>query len=96
MSDAAVPPAPSRSTIRETVTRIWSTVLEMPPGRSDLTFFELQGQSISAVRITARIEDELGLTVDVGALFDDPDLDTFLDTVFEGAHGSCAGVREGG
>jgi len=63
------------------VTEIWRTVLNMPEGGESMTFFDLQGQSISAVRITARVEDELGAVVDVGVLFEDPDLHTFTQTV---------------
>lgn len=63
------------------VEEIWRDVLDMPAGRRDLTFFDLQGQSISAVRVVARIEDELGVAVDVGILFDDPNLDAFTQAV---------------
>ncbi|PZF93703.1 phosphopantetheine-binding protein [Micromonospora deserti] len=71
----------SRSTIEKRVEQIWRDVLHMPQERSDATFFELQGQSISAVRIVTRIEDELGVVVDVGLLFEDPDLATFTAAV---------------
>jgi peptidyl carrier protein len=71
----------SPAAVEKHVEEIWRTVLDMPEGRSDLTFFDLQGQSISAVRIVARIEDELGIVVDVGALFEDPDLTTFTRAV---------------
>jgi acyl carrier protein len=67
------------------VEEIWRDVLGMPEGRQDATFFELQGQSISAVRIVTRIEDELGVAVDVGLLFEDPDLTTFTREVLEKA-----------
>ncbi|MEV6906701.1 phosphopantetheine-binding protein [Amycolatopsis sp. NPDC051071] len=67
--------------IEERVEKIWKDVLGMPAGLHELTFFDLQGQSISAVRIVARIEDELGVTVDVGLLFEDPDLTTFASAV---------------
>lgn len=71
----------SRSAVETCTETVWREVLGMPEGRSDLTFFELQGQSISAVRIIARIEDELGVFVDVGTLFDDPDLRSFTRIV---------------
>jgi acyl carrier protein len=67
--------------IEQRIRRIWADVLGMREGQQDATFFELMGQSISAVRILARIEDELGITVDVGFLFDDPDLPTFVREV---------------
>ena len=75
------PRGPGQSTVEKDVGAIWRDVLNMPEGRQDLTFFELQGQSISAVRIVARIEDELGIVVDVGILFEDPDLATFTRAV---------------
>lgn len=71
----------SRSAVEKHVEGIWRDILGMPEGRQDATFFELQGQSISAVRIVTRIEDELGIGVDVGILFEDPDLTTFARAV---------------
>lgn len=76
-------PGLSLSAIENGVEEIWRDVLGIPEGRSDATFFELQGQSISAVRIVARIEDELGVAVDVGILFEDPDLPTFVRAVVD-------------
>ena len=73
------PTAPSADTITARVTAIWRDVLRVPDGApAEATFFELGGQSISAVRITARIEEELGVEVDMGDLFEDPDLPTFI------------------
>ncbi|WP_157434269.1 phosphopantetheine-binding protein [Actinoalloteichus fjordicus] len=73
------------SLIEDQVTKIWKSVLEMPDGHCDRTFFELQGQSISAMRIVARVEDELGVAMDFAVLFDDPDLPTFVAAVIEAA-----------
>jgi acyl carrier protein len=73
--------------IEQHVEAIWKDVLDMPEGRSDATFFELSGQSIAAARIVARIEDELGVQIDMGDLFEDPDLETFKrDVVAKAAH----------
>lgn len=72
------PTAPSAAAITSTVAEIWRDVLRVPrDAPPEATFFELGGQSISAVRITARIEEELGVEVDMGDLFEDPDLATF-------------------
>lgn len=68
---------PTPSPVEAQVERIWRDVLGAPQDRPDLTFFQLQGQSISAVRIATRISDELGISVDVGILFEDPDLSAF-------------------
>ena len=71
----------SQSAVEQQVEVIWRDILGLPEGRTDATFFELQGQSISAVRIVNRVEDELGIGVDVGILFEDPDLATFARAV---------------
>jgi hypothetical protein len=70
----------SPSAVEKHVESIWRDVLGHD-GRPGATFFDLQGQSISAVRIVTRIEDELGIAVDVGILFEDPDLATFTRAV---------------
>ena len=74
-----------RAEIERRVTEIWRDVLGARPGQDDATFFELSGQSIAAVRITARVEDELGVLVDVGELFEDPDLPGFVAIVLANA-----------
>ena len=86
------PVSPALSSVEERVEEIWKDILGMPEGRRDATFFELQGQSISAVRIAARIEDELGITIDVGTLFSDPDLATFAREVAEQADVAADGA----
>ena len=80
-------PVPDLSHIRTQVEQIWRDILGMRTGQEDHTFFDLRGQSISAVRIVARIEDELGIAVDVGSLFEDPDLATFTRVVLGTAGG---------
>ncbi|GAB1511528.1 phosphopantetheine-binding protein [Actinophytocola sp. KF-1] len=67
--------------ISQKVEQIWREVLDVAEGQEDATFFELEGQSISAVRIAARVEDEIGVQVDIGDLFEDPDLATFVRDV---------------
>jgi peptidyl carrier protein len=71
----------SKEAVTGHVEEIWRDVLNMPPGQPELTFFDLQGQSISAVRIVTRIKEELGVIVDVGILFEDLDLRTFTRAV---------------
>ncbi|MFC0031652.1 phosphopantetheine-binding protein [Micromonospora chaiyaphumensis] len=68
--------------VEEQITAIWREALDVPPGAEHATFFELGGQSITALLIIAWLEDELGITsVGVDQLFDDPDLDTFIRQV---------------
>ncbi|HEX6873066.1 MAG TPA: phosphopantetheine-binding protein [Micromonosporaceae bacterium] len=69
------------SELERRVGEIWKDVLGVSDDKAGATFFELQGQSISAVRIVARIEDELGVRVDVGILFEDPTMSTFIRDV---------------
>jgi len=66
------------SAIEKKVAEIWKDVLGMAAGQESATFFELSGQSIAAVLIVNRIEEELDIQVDVADLFDDPDLHTFV------------------
>jgi peptidyl carrier protein len=73
--------APGPAEIEQRVTGIWRDVLGAREGQDDATFFELSGQSIAAVRITARVEDEVGVVVDIGDLFEDPDLPEFVALV---------------
>jgi peptidyl carrier protein len=74
----------TRTELERRIAGIWRDVLGDGADRADATFLELHGQSISAVRIVARIEDELGVDVDVATLFEDPDLRTFVDMVLAG------------
>jgi peptidyl carrier protein len=57
------------------VTRIWTDVLGLSGADDAGTFFDLRGDSISAIRLVARLEDELGVVLDVADIFEeDPDL----------------------
>jgi acyl carrier protein len=79
------------SNIAQKVEEIWRAVLTVPDGQEDATFFELGGESISAVRLVSRIEEELDIWVDVGDLFeDDPNLATLVQTVTAKAEDASA------
>ena len=69
--------------LEQKVEEIWNDVLGVIPGSEpEATFFELRGESISAVRLVSRIEDELGVEVDVADIFeDDPTLADFVRLV---------------
>lgn len=72
--------------IAEKVEKIWRDVLQIPSGHEDETFFELNGESISANRLSSRVEGELGIWIEVGDIFEeDPDLAGFIRTVVEKA-----------
>ncbi|MEU0793672.1 phosphopantetheine-binding protein [Amycolatopsis sp. NPDC005961] len=79
------------SDIARKVEEIWRAALTVPNGQEDATFFELGGESISAVRIVSRIEEELGVWIDVGDLFeDDPNLATLVRSVTAKAEDASA------
>jgi len=79
------------SNIEQTVTRIWRDVLTVPDGQEDASFFELGGESISAVRLVSRIEEELDVWIDVGDIFeDDPNLAALISTVIAAADQAAA------
>ncbi|OKJ09391.1 phosphopantetheine-binding protein [Streptomyces sp. CB00316] len=70
-------PQPSATAdIAQRVAAIWAEVLGPGSDRPGATFVELNGQSIAAVRIAAGVEEQLGITLDIGDLFEDPDLET--------------------
>lgn len=76
--------------IGQQVALIWNDVLNASDEPLHATFFELNGQSIAAVRIVARISDRLNIEVDVDELFKDPSLDAFIRVVAAKAHsGKC-------
>lgn len=75
------------SVVEAQVEQIWKDVLGARDGQEGLTFFDLQGQSISAVRIVARIEDELGIGIDVAIMFNDPNLECLVREVITAARG---------
>ncbi len=67
---------PATADIAQRVAAIWTEVLGPDSDRPGARFFELNGQSIAAVRIVAAIEDDIGITVGLRDLFEDPDLET--------------------
>lgn len=79
----------STAEITERVTAIWTDVLGPGSDRPGATFFELNGQSIAAVQIAAAIEEQLGVTLDIGDLFEDPDLETLTRVVLATSNGSA-------
>lgn len=73
--------------IEEKVSAIWNELLGAEAARQeDATFFELSGESISAVRMVARVEEDLGVLIEVGDIFEeDPTLSSFIGLVAERA-----------
>ncbi|WP_196441344.1 phosphopantetheine-binding protein [Planomonospora sp. ID67723] len=68
--------------VEEKVGEIWRHVLDVPADMKDATFFDLEGESISAIRLVSRIEEELGVSIEVGELFEeDPNLEALIQKV---------------
>lgn len=63
--------------VRDRVEAIWRQVLPPSETQTPGTFFELDGDSIAAARIVARVEEEVGVPIDISVLFDDPDSSAF-------------------
>lgn len=80
-------PTLSTEEITRRVTGIWTDVLGPGSDRAGATFFELNGQSIAAVQIAAAIEEQLGVTLDIGDLFEDPDLETLTRDILARVEG---------
>ncbi|MBL9164751.1 MAG: SDR family NAD(P)-dependent oxidoreductase [Planctomycetaceae bacterium] len=59
--DAARPAPETTDDLTAVVRRIWSEVLGAAPGHDDINLFEVGGDSLSAMRLRARIERELGV-----------------------------------
>lgn len=81
-------PGLSEEEIERRVVQIWHDILDPPDDSGDATFFESNGQSISAVQIVARLEEEIGVQFDMGDLFEDPDRETFVRDVIAKARSS--------
>ncbi|MGC7096588.1 phosphopantetheine-binding protein [Amycolatopsis lurida] len=68
--------------LEQAVGKIWKEVLSVPDGKSEATFFDLNGDSITAVRLVSRIEDEIGVEIEVGDIFEeDPSLAVLVKDV---------------
>lgn len=68
-ADGGRPPSGPRE---ETLTRLFSEVLEVPGVGPDDAFFDLGGTSLLAVRLVARVRAEMGAELTIGSLFEAP------------------------
>ncbi|MFY0524862.1 amino acid adenylation domain-containing protein [Archangium gephyra] len=72
-----------RSTLEMTLQRLWGEVLHRQDIRAEDDFFELGGDSILAMRLLGRMEEELGMPVPLAVLFQSPVLKETADAVRE-------------
>jgi len=62
----------ARDRTEAVVASVWEAVLAVPRVGVHDDFFALGGHSLAAAQIAARLEDALGITVEVGAVFESP------------------------
>jgi amino acid adenylation domain-containing protein len=77
-----------RDATEETLCRIFADVLGVPQVGIDDSFFDLGGQSLLAMRLTLRVEAELGVRVPIAELFDAPTPIQLADLVKQAGGGS--------
>ncbi|XVQ15871.1 amino acid adenylation domain-containing protein [Spirillospora sp. CA-255316] len=63
------------------IARIWSELLDVPAPADDDSFFDLGGKSLVGARMLARVEERLGVRLPLRALFENPRLRDFAETV---------------
>jgi acyl carrier protein len=59
------------------VRRVWEEVLGADLPGHDPSFFEAGGDSVSALSVIFRVEEDFNLGVDIGDLFEAPQLSAF-------------------
>ncbi|WP_257454347.1 non-ribosomal peptide synthetase [Archangium lipolyticum] len=72
---------PFRSTLEMRLQRLWSEVLRQPSIKAEDNFFELGGDSLLAMRLLGRMEEEFGLPVPLATLFQYPVLKDTADAL---------------
>lgn len=63
------------------VVRVWQEVLGREVGLDDHFFSDLEGNSMSAVQMVMSVEEDLGVAVPIGDLFDAPTAAEFASVV---------------
>jgi acyl carrier protein len=57
-------------TIKKTVTAIWIEMLQITGAETEADFFEVGGDSITAIRLVMRIEQDTGIKISMAAIFE--------------------------
>jgi acyl carrier protein len=69
------------SDVRNRLAKLWHNVLGIYPDDDEADFFELGGNSLSAVELVSAIQAEFGIRPSIVALFDSPSLRALADLV---------------
>jgi long-chain acyl-CoA synthetase len=65
----------------ETIRELWASVLRVDTLSGSSNFFELGGDSLAAMNLVSEISRRWGRTVELGVLFENPQLDAFVAAV---------------
>lgn len=68
MTDTETP----ENALRDKLITIWQEILLVGPRDPDTDFLELDGSSLTAIRIAARVAERTGHKIDFDVLFDHP------------------------
>ncbi|MCP3138672.1 non-ribosomal peptide synthetase [Pyxidicoccus xibeiensis] len=72
-----------RTTLELTLQRLWQEILERPGVSVTDDFFVLGGDSIVAMRLLARLEEEFGIPVPLAVIFQNPTLKESAEALLE-------------
>ncbi|WNG39138.1 amino acid adenylation domain-containing protein [Archangium violaceum] len=72
-----------RSTLEMRLQRLWSELLHQPDVGPEDDFFQLGGDSLLAMRLLGRMEEEFGMPVPLATLFQNPVLKDTVDALQE-------------
>jgi thioesterase domain-containing protein/acyl carrier protein len=75
--------APSLTDITARITNIWQEMLHVQDITPDQNYFDLGGDSILAVQMFARIEDDFGVNLPIATLFDAPTVGELARVLYE-------------
>src|SRR6185437_7598780 len=86
--DLRHPHPPPRDNIELVVRRIWLNVLDIPQLSIDETFFDVGGNSLSAIHVLDAVESEFGIRLPFVALFADAKVEHVAQAIRDGYNGS--------
>ena len=69
---SAAPPAEDSASVEDRLTAIWADAIGDPAIGPDADFFEVGGNSLTAVSLMSHITDAFGVDLTLAALFDHP------------------------
>jgi thioesterase domain-containing protein/acyl carrier protein len=74
-----------KNQIEDRLARLWAATLNLPKVSTNANFFDLGGQSLSAVSLFAKIEKEFGKKLPLATLFNCPTVEKLAEALQDGA-----------